>query len=227
MDVTDFMQGGLEKLLAESDGSDAEDTAAAAHDEEGDEGEEQEDAVEEEAGEEDSDNDEGPAAANGAGKGSDDDEEEDENDGEEETDEVKELDSEVKQHRAELERLKKKDPEFFKFLEKEDSHLLDFGEDDEEEEDMDDANAEDEEDEDEGDVPDDDGTPMDLDVDAGAHARERRSLAAVTVQRWVEASAKVGPDWQGRCRQLALLGCSYSAAHFCYALPYTPRFRTR
>ena len=38
-------------------------------------------------------------------------------------------------HKAELEKLKKKDPDFFKFLEKTDKRLLEFGADDDEEED--------------------------------------------------------------------------------------------
>ena len=52
-------------------------------------------------------------------------------------------------HKAELERLKEQDPEFFKFLEKNDGRLLEFGEDEdeeeeEEEESEDEAEAEDE-----------------------------------------------------------------------------------
>lgn len=46
-------------------------------------------------------------------------------------------------HKAELERLKQQDPEFFKFLEKNDGRLLEFGEDEEEE----DEEEEDEEEE--------------------------------------------------------------------------------
>lgn len=45
-------------------------------------------------------------------------------------------------HKAELEKLKEKDPEFFKFLEKTESRLLDFGKDEDEE---DDEEAEDDE----------------------------------------------------------------------------------
>ena len=69
-------------------------------------------------------------------------------------DEEEDKEDDVKSHRAELEALKKQDPEFYEYLKKTDAELLDFGaEDDDEEEEEEDDEALDEE---EADIMDED-----------------------------------------------------------------------
>jgi len=60
--------------------------------------------------------------------GSDNDEDEKESDSEMDDEDIEaDLEAEIDQHKKELEELKKSDPSFAKFLEKEDKHLLEFG----------------------------------------------------------------------------------------------------
>ena len=75
-------------------------------------------------------------------------------DDEQEDDDDKEDD--VKSHRAELEALRKQDPEFYEYLKQTDAELLDFGADDNEEDEEGDDNQQEEEEEEEDEVQDND-----------------------------------------------------------------------
>jgi len=149
MDVDDFMKSGM---FGGEDG--------------GESAEEEEDAEEEEGGlegGEESDDDDQEEMEEG------DDEEMKEEEGEEADEEEDMLEDEVKQHKAELERLKAKDPDFFKFLEKNDGNLLSFGQDEEEGEDEEeDDEGEEEEEEKEGEEEDEEPTaPTTMEEEAG------------------------------------------------------------
>ncbi|KAI9261426.1 Noc2p family-domain-containing protein [Phascolomyces articulosus] len=71
---------------------------------------------------------------------SDDDDDEDEEEGEGE-DSTKKLNKDIKRHKKELEQLKKQDPEFYKYLQKEENALLDFDESENEDEDDEEAGS--------------------------------------------------------------------------------------
>jgi nucleolar complex protein 2 len=92
----------------------------------------------------------------------------------------KTLKSEISQHKAELEALKKKDPEFYKYLEDYDKELLDFDEEDEEMggEEEDEAGGGEEEEEKEG--------------GGVGKGREELVLTAAMVDGWCKAAKEVG-----------------------------------
>eukprot|EP00624_Nannochloropsis_granulata_P005840 evm.model.NODE_4175_length_6537_cov_28.057673.3 len=147
MDVDDFMKSGM-----------------FGGEDEGDSSEEEEDAEDEEKGGleegEDDGDDEGMMDQDGT-EGVE--KEEEEADEEEEM-----LEDEVKQHKAELERLKAKDPDFFKFLEKNDGNLLSFGQDEEEdEEDEDNEEGDDNEGGEEDEEEEDPTIPTTIEEEAG------------------------------------------------------------
>eukprot|EP00899_Mesostigma_viride_P025298 jgi/Mesvir1/5953/Mv00712-RA.1 len=144
MDVDEFLKGDF--LNDWEDGQEEEEDQGGASDESDDEDEEEldQDASDEEDEEED-DTDELAAMLGGDEPISDDGGSEDEEDDREEEAgkgkgkgglkaENKKLRSQAAKHKAELEALKEKDPEFYKYLQEQDKQLLDFNESDEEEE---------------------------------------------------------------------------------------------
>ena len=182
MNVEQFMDGGLEALLAQdSDESDVEAMEEIEQEAEQEQDGEQ-DAAEEDAAEEDDDDasDMGDTLAEGE-QGSDDNDSDDNEDDEDD----EELLSEVQQHQAQLEKLKQQDPEFFQYLEAEDQQLLDFG---------DDSDAEpagDDEEEDE----DDDEAAAEAEAEAGLESsgkNKRQELSRKTVRAWASLMDKVG-----------------------------------
>jgi len=152
MDVDDFMKSGM------FGGEDGEDSAEEEEEEE-EEDDEEEEKWGSEQGEDDNDDE---------GKMDQDDAEEDEEEQEEVDEEEKMLEDEVKQHKAELERLKAKDPDFFKFLEKNDGNLLSFGQNDEEDKEEEaNAGGDDDEGEEEDEEEGDPTTPTTIEEDVG------------------------------------------------------------
>ena len=152
MDVDSFMKSGMFDGAEEDDEDSAEEEADEEEEEQALEGEGEEGEVEE------SSDDEEEAESSDEGSEAEEEEEEDE--------EEQMLEDEVKQHAAELERLKAEDPEFFKFLEKNDSNLLSFGQDedkDEDEEDEEESEDEQEEDEEEDEEEEEPTTPAPAD----------------------------------------------------------------
>lgn len=102
-----------------------------------------------------SDDDNVPRQQNGAAlppSSSSDDDEADETDADPLTQQTKSLKGEVSKHKSQLEALKKKDPEFYKYLEATDKQLLAFGSDSEGDEDSDNDNDSDEDSDDDVDV---------------------------------------------------------------------------
>eukprot|EP00163_Fabomonas_tropica_P027458 TRINITY_DN5292_c0_g1_i3.p1 TRINITY_DN5292_c0_g1~~TRINITY_DN5292_c0_g1_i3.p1 ORF type:complete len:823 (-),score=265.12 TRINITY_DN5292_c0_g1_i3:127-2595(-) len=102
---------------------------------------------------------------------------------------VAQLESSIESHQAELEALKEKDPEFFKFLQENDAGLLDFGNDDD---DDDDAGS-DGSDGDDDDADDDAGTAKKADKPEKAKTSKSGAtiLTAAMLDQW-EASALKG-----------------------------------
>ncbi|KAG2453202.1 hypothetical protein HYH02_002526 [Chlamydomonas schloesseri] len=169
MDAEEFLQGGFEDDFEDEDG-----------DVEGGSGSEDDDLDDiddlEEAGDDDLDDDDdddeldgddddedGDGEEDGAVEGLSGEEEEEEEEGDEEAEEAaaaaagdavaadnKRLRGEISKHRAQLEALREKDPEFYKYLQEADAELLGFGDGEEDDED-DEEESDDEEDEDEED----------------------------------------------------------------------------
>ncbi|ORZ18136.1 Noc2p family-domain-containing protein [Absidia repens] len=114
-------------------------------------------------------------------KSSDDDDDNSSDEDSENGDSKEKLLRDAKKHKAEMEQLKKQDPEFYKFLEKEDADLLgfDMSEDEEDEEENDDDNDEDKEFE----------SGDDQDDDQEINMQNDKSLVTVTkamLDKWVE-----------------------------------------
>ncbi|EDQ88555.1 uncharacterized protein MONBRDRAFT_37390 [Monosiga brevicollis MX1] len=138
--------------------------------EDSDDDNEQADANEDSDDEEDEEaNDRALAALDRAGEDDEEEADDDTADGADDDDEEGEdaddagldkLEDEVKQHRAQLQRLKETQPEFFDFLDSEDQNLLNFGEDD---------------DEDDEEAMDDEAEPLDDSDEEGSSSKKSKS----------------------------------------------------
>ncbi|KAF5836696.1 hypothetical protein DUNSADRAFT_5570 [Dunaliella salina] len=149
MDVDAFLDGGFKDIAAPEQSSEEEDQSSA------DEGPDEE--VGEDMSEGESDDEEGAQGAEADGTEAGSTVEEEEEEGSEEDDggkgndpvaaDNKRLKGEVARHKAQLEALREKDPEFYAYLQQTDANLLGFGEDveDEEGEEDDEEGSEDEE----------------------------------------------------------------------------------
>ena len=150
--------------------------------EEGEEGEEESDEGEEGEEEEESEESEEEEEGEEEDDGSEEDEEPSEDEGEDDehlsalNKENAKMRSEVKSHKATLEKLKETDPEFYEFLQTEDQDLLEFDEDDDEE--------------DEEDLSDDD------DDDGERKKKKQRVLTTELVQKLC-ANAESGDSLAG------------------------------
>ncbi|KAJ1925284.1 Nucleolar Complex 2 protein [Tieghemiomyces parasiticus] len=100
----------------------------------------------------------------------------------------------IKEHRRELDELKKRDPAFFEFLQKNDGDLLEFGQDDDDD-DEDDEDGEDDEDDEGENSSDDDDSSDDMDMEkeeADSHASRDQDqrptiLTPDMVKSWEQA----------------------------------------
>ena len=166
------MDGGLDALLAEDSG-DSDDGADCAdelvpHDAEDGEGDEEKELSLEEA------------IAETVADVEDADSEEEEEDMETSED-IMAMQSEMQQHQAQLDELKKKDPEFFNFLEHEDRQLLDFEDD---EDDNDDGSDEEDEPMSDDSEKEDSATKKKTEKKRKTKADKRTELTKKTVRAW-------------------------------------------
>ena len=161
MNVDEFLKGGFLQHLDEDD--DDEDDDDDQEDDDDDDDEEDDDAADVEDDEEDDD-------------AADEDDDEEDDDAADEDDDG----TSIAKHKKELRELKKRDPEFYRYLEENDQELLDFGNDEEDQasDDGDDDGGADDDDEDE----DDD------------EEEERRAAIPLTMKHlstWTKSASKV------------------------------------
>ncbi|GLC56106.1 hypothetical protein PLESTB_001065000 [Pleodorina starrii] len=153
MDAEEFLQGGFEDDFEDDDelGDDDDDDILEV----GDDEDEDDDADLSDLSGDDEDGEEMPSGGSGPDEDEDDDEEEEEGGGGSDpvVQDNKRLKGEISKHRAQLEALREKDPEFYQYLKDADAELLGFGageDDDSEGGDEDDEDDEEDDEEEEG-----------------------------------------------------------------------------